>query len=215
MPIELVMLSHPLSPASPPDLVFSKELAVHMMWRVFGASASASVPEYSGLISFRMDWLDVLAVQETLKSLLQHQDLKALVLRCSAFFMVQFSHVYVTTGKPQLWLNGPLLAKWCLCSYFNKKVKSLKGNRVTANIQKDAKYFIYSTVTLYEKYDLNLTNREIDIKPCVRILPVSGVSWIWSHTYLIKKPTLLTDSLYLELKENITWQPDYTLIATS
>ena len=66
-----------------------------------GASASASVPsnEYSGLISFRMDWLDLLAVQGTLKSLLQHHSSKASILQHSAFFMVQLSHPYTTTGK--------------------------------------------------------------------------------------------------------------------
>ena len=65
-----------------------------------GVSASASVlPEYLGLISFRMDWLDLLAVQGTLKSLLQHHSLKALILRHSAFFTVQLSHPYMTTGK--------------------------------------------------------------------------------------------------------------------
>ena len=67
-----------------------------------GASASASVlpNEYSGLISFRIEWLDLLAVQGTLKSLLQHHSSKASILQCSAFFMVQLSHVYMTTGKP-------------------------------------------------------------------------------------------------------------------
>ena len=66
-----------------------------------GVSASASCPfnEYSTLISFRMDWLDLLAVQGTLKSLLQHHTSKASFLRCSAFFIVQLSHRYVTTGK--------------------------------------------------------------------------------------------------------------------
>ena len=66
-----------------------------------GVSASASCPfnEYSTLISFRMDWLDLLAVQGTLKSLLQHHTSKASFLRCSAFFTVQFSHPYMTTGK--------------------------------------------------------------------------------------------------------------------
>ena len=67
-----------------------------------GASALASVlpmNEYSGLISFRMDWLDLLAVQGTLKSLLQHHSWKASILLCSAFFIVQFSHPYMTTGK--------------------------------------------------------------------------------------------------------------------
>ena len=65
-----------------------------------GVSASASVlsDEYSGLISFRMDWLDLLAIQETLKSLLQHHSSKASVLWCSAFFIVQLSHPYMTTG---------------------------------------------------------------------------------------------------------------------
>ena len=65
-------------------------------------SASTSVlpsNEYSGLISFRMDWLDLLAVQETLKSLLQHHSSKASILLCSAFFIVQLSHLYMTTGK--------------------------------------------------------------------------------------------------------------------
>ena len=67
-----------------------------------GVSASASVlpmNECSGLISFRMDWLDLLAVQGTLKSLLQHLSSKASILRCSAFFTVQLSHAYMTTGK--------------------------------------------------------------------------------------------------------------------
>ena len=65
-----------------------------------GVSASASVlPMYSGLISFRMDWLDLLAVQGTLKSLLQHYSSKASILQCSAFFIVQLSHPYTTTGK--------------------------------------------------------------------------------------------------------------------
>ena len=63
-----------------------------------GASASAS-NEYSGLISFRMDWLDLLAVQATLKSLLQHHSSKASILQCSAFFMIQLSHPYMTTRK--------------------------------------------------------------------------------------------------------------------
>ena len=64
-----------------------------------GVTASTSVLPMKGLISFRMDWLDLLAVQGILKSLLQHHSSKAPVLRCSAFFMVQFSHPYVTTGK--------------------------------------------------------------------------------------------------------------------
>ena len=80
--------------------VFSNELALCIRWpkyRSFGISPSN---EYSGLISFRSDWFDLLAVQGTLKSLLQHYNLKASILRCSAFFIVQFSYPYMTTGKP-------------------------------------------------------------------------------------------------------------------
>ena len=81
--------------------VFSSESAVHIRWPKnwsFSFSISPS-NEYSGLISFRMDWLDLLAVQKTLKSLLQYHSSKASVFWCSAFFMVQLSHQYMTTGK--------------------------------------------------------------------------------------------------------------------
>ena len=80
-----------------------------------GVSASTSSNEYSGLIFLRMDWLDLLTVQGTLKSLLQHHSSKASILRCSAFFMV---HCHIHTWlleKPQLWLDGPLLVRECLC----------------------------------------------------------------------------------------------------
>ena len=82
-----------------------------------GASASSISPsnEHSGLISFRMDWLDLLAVQGTLKRLLQHCSSKASILQCSAFFMVCISHPYVTIGKTIRLTYGPLSAKWCLC----------------------------------------------------------------------------------------------------
>ena len=75
------------------------------------ASASVLPTKYSGLISFRMDWLDLLAVQGTLKSLFQHHSSKASVLWCSAFFMVQLSHPYKTAGKTYLWLDRTLSAK--------------------------------------------------------------------------------------------------------
>ena len=85
-----------------------------------GQSIRASVSispsnEYSGLISFRIDWLDLLAVQRTLKSLLQHHSSKASILQRSAFFLVQLSYPYMTTGKPQLWLDGPLLQSNVCC----------------------------------------------------------------------------------------------------
>ena len=81
--------------------VFSNELALHIRWpkyRSFSFSISPS-HEHSGLTSFRIDWLDLLAVHRTLKSLTQHHSLKASILWCSAFLMVQLSHLYMTTGK--------------------------------------------------------------------------------------------------------------------
>ena len=82
--------------------VFSNESVRHIRWPKYWSFSFNISPsnEYSGLISFRMDWLDLLAVQGTLKSLLQHHSSKASVLQCSAFFMVQLSHPYMITGKP-------------------------------------------------------------------------------------------------------------------
>ena len=81
--------------------VFSSESALHIRWPKYWSFSFSIIPskEIPGLISFRMDWLDLLAVQGTLKSLLQHHSSKASILRCSAFFTVQLSHPYMTTGK--------------------------------------------------------------------------------------------------------------------
>ena len=89
-------------PQSFPSLgCFSNESALHIRWpKYWGFSFSISPSnEYPGLISFRIDWFDLLAVQGTLTSLFQHHSLKASILQCSAFCMVQLSHPYVTTGK--------------------------------------------------------------------------------------------------------------------
>ena len=93
--------------------VFSNESALRIRWPKywsFGFSISPS-HEYSGLITFRIDWLDLLAVQGILKSLPQHHSSKTSVLQRSAFFIVQLSHPYMTTGKTIALTNGPLLAK--------------------------------------------------------------------------------------------------------
>ena len=84
-----------------PASVFSNESALCMRWPKYWSFSFSISPsnEHSGLISFRMDWLDLLAVQGTLKSLLQHHSSKASILQCSAFFTVQLSHPYMTTGK--------------------------------------------------------------------------------------------------------------------
>ena len=81
--------------------VFSNESVLHIRWPKYWSFRFSISPssEYSGLISFRIDWLDVLAVQGTLKSLIQHHSSKGSILRCSAFFIVQLSHPYRTTGK--------------------------------------------------------------------------------------------------------------------
>ena len=95
--------------------VFSKKSVLHIMWPKywsFSFNISSSI-EYSGLISFRMDWFDLHAVKGTLKSLLQHHSSKVSILRCSAFFIVQFSHPYMTTGKI-IALTRSLSAKQCL-----------------------------------------------------------------------------------------------------
>ena len=85
-----------------------------------GASPSVSVlpMDYSGLISFRIDWFDLFVVQGTLKSLIQH-DLKVSVLQHSAFFMVQFSHPYMITGKDIVLTIGTLSTEWCLCFWIH------------------------------------------------------------------------------------------------
>ena len=95
--------------------VISNESTLHIWWPKYWSFSISPSNEYSGLISFRIDWFDLLAVQETLKSL-QHHSSKASILQHSAFFMVQLSHPYMTTGKAiTLTLFGPLSAKGCLC----------------------------------------------------------------------------------------------------
>ena len=79
--------------------VFSNELALHIKWPNYWSFSVSPSNEYSGLISFRMDWFDLFAVQGTFKSLLQHHSSKASVVCLSAFFMIQLSHPYTTTGK--------------------------------------------------------------------------------------------------------------------
>ena len=104
MPSNNFILCHPL--LLPPSIfprirVFSNESALHIRWPNYWSFSFSISPssEHLGLISFRMDWLDLLAVQGTLKSLLQHHSSKASILQCLAFFIVQLSHPYMTTGK--------------------------------------------------------------------------------------------------------------------
>ena len=132
MSITLVMLSNHLIlccplilPPSifPSIMVFSNESVLHIRWpKYWGFSFNISPSnEHPGLISFRMDWLDLLTVQVTLKSLLQHHSSKASILQHSAFFMVQLSHPYMTVGKTNKW------TKWT----FVGQVMSLLFNMVS------------------------------------------------------------------------------------
>ena len=122
MSIELVMPSNHLILCRPllllpsifPSIrIFSSALVLHIRWPKYWNFSFSISPsnEYSGLISFRMDWLDLLAVQETLKSLLQHHSSKASILQCSAFFTVQLSHPYMTTVKTIALTRQTLLVK--------------------------------------------------------------------------------------------------------
>ena len=120
----LLVLCRPLLPLPsilPSIKVFFNESVLCIRWpKYWSFSLSISPPnEYSGLISFRIDWFDLLAVQETLKSLLQHHSSKASVLWCSVFFMIQFSQPYMTTGKTIVWTIWTFVG--------TEKVKSLSS----------------------------------------------------------------------------------------
>ena len=126
MPPNHLILHHPLLLLSlifSSIRVFSNESVLHIRWPKYWSFCFSISPskEYSGLISFRMDWLDLLAVQETLKSLLQHHNSKASILQRSAFLIVQLSHPYMTTGK------AIALTRWT----FVGKVMSLLFNMLS------------------------------------------------------------------------------------
>ena len=115
MPSNHLILCHFLLPLSifPSIRVFSKELVFHIRWPKYWTFSSSISPsnEYSGLISFRMDWLDLLAVQGNLKSLLQHHSSKASILQCATFFIVQVSQPYMATGKSIAWTRWTFAGK--------------------------------------------------------------------------------------------------------
>ena len=116
MPSSHLILCRPLlllPPILPSIRVFSNESTLCTRWPKYWSFSFSIIPskEIPGLISFRMDWFDLLAVQGTLKSLLQHHSSKASILQCSAFFTVQLSHPYLTTGKTIALTRRTLLAK--------------------------------------------------------------------------------------------------------
>ena len=135
MPSSHLILCRPLLllPPIPPSIrVFSSESTLFMRWpKYWSFSFSISLSsEHPGLISFRMDWLDLLAVQGTLKSLLQHHSSKASILHHSAFFTVQLSHLYMTTGKTIALTRWTWLKYWLEC--VKQSVMHTIGSKVVA-----------------------------------------------------------------------------------
>ena len=129
--------------------VFSHESALHIRWPKcwsFSFSISSS-NEHSGLTSIRMDWLDLLAVQGTLKSLLQHHSSKASILRCSAFFILQLSHPYMTTGKTIA------LTKWTFVGQAMSLLLNMLSKLViTFSFKEQASFNFMAAVTIYSDF---------------------------------------------------------------
>ena len=140
MPSSHLILCRPLLllPPIPPSIrVFSSESTLRVRWPKYWSFSFSIIPskEIPRLISFRMDWLDLLAVQGTLKSLLQHHSSKASILQCSAFFTVQLSHPYMTTGKTAWTFAGKVMSllfnmsleKWKLKLQWDTTIHTLKS----------------------------------------------------------------------------------------
>ena len=149
MPSNHLILCRPLLllPSIFPSMrVFSNESALRIRWPKYWSFSFNISPssEHPGLISFRMDWLDLLAVQWTLKSLLQHHSSKASILRCSAFFIVQLSYPYMTIGKSIALTRRTFVGKVML-KYFIKAYPILIGNlRISTKVS-----FRFSFQTLF------------------------------------------------------------------
>ena len=147
MSIELVMpsnhliLSHPLLLPSvfPSIRVFSNESALRIRWPKYWSFSTSISPsnEYSELISFRMDWLDLLAAQETLKCLLQNHSSKAAILQHSAFFIVQLSHPYMTTGK------AIALTEWTFVGKVMSLLFNMLSEFVIVGFSKEQAFFYF------------------------------------------------------------------------
>ena len=152
MPFELVMppkhlfFCHPLLllPSIFPSIrVFSNESVPHISWPKYWSFNISPSNEYSGLISFRMGWLDLLAVQGTLRSLLQYHSSKAPVLQCSAFFIVQLSHPYMTTGKTIT------LIRWSFVGKIMSLLFNMLSRFVMAFLRRSSKWLTHVNLYCY------------------------------------------------------------------
>ena len=173
MPCNHLILCRPLLllPSIFPSIrVFSSELAFCIRWPKYWNFSFNISPsnEHPGLISFRMDWLDLLAVQGTLKSLLQHHSSKASILRCSAFFIVQLSHPYTTTGKTTAFTRRTLVGKvmsllfnmlsnndYCPIFFVNVKFKILLLKEVELPKRFEVIWIAHISLTSHFFFELN------------------------------------------------------------
>ena len=173
MSIESVILSnhlilcHPLlllSSIFPSIRAFSNESVLQIRWPKYWSFSFSINPsnEYSGLISFRMDWLDLHAVQGTLKSLLQHHSSKASVLQCSAFFIVQLSHPYMTTGKTTA------LTRWTFVGKVTSLLFNLLSRLVTAFLSRRMSLNFMGTVTICSDFGA----QENKVSHCFHCFPI-------------------------------------------
>ena len=163
------LICHPLLllPSIFPSIrVFSNESALHIRWpKYWSFSFNISPPnEHPGLISFRMDWLDLLAVQGTLKSVLQHHSSKASILQCSAFFTGQLSHPYMTTGKTIALTRRTFVGK-IMSLLFNML------SRLVITFLPRSKHFLISW--LQSLYAVILEPPKSKISHCFHCLPIS------------------------------------------
>ena len=166
MPSNHLILCYPLLllPSVFPSIrVFSSELAFHIRWPKYWSFSISPSNECSGLISFRMNWLHLLAVQGTLKSLLQHHSSKASILWCSAFFLVQLSHPYMTAGKT-IALTRQTFAIKVMSLLFN-----MLSGLVVVFLPKEQKSFNFmAAVTICS----DLGAQENKVCPCFHCFPI-------------------------------------------
>ena len=160
MPSNHLILCHPLLllPSIFPNIrVFSNESVLRIRWPKYWSFSFSISPssEYSALISFRMDWLDLLAVQGTLRSLFQHHSSKASILRCSAFFIVQLSHPYMTAGKTIA------LTRWTFVSEVMSLLFSILSTLVMAFLPRSKRLLYMLYINIYTSYIWYICNVHI------------------------------------------------------
>ena len=178
MPSNHLTLCHPfLFPPSilPSIRVFSNESTLRMRWPKYWSFSFSISPsnEHPGLISFRMDWLDLLAVQGTLKSLLQHLSSKASILRCSAFFIVQLSHPYTTSGKTTA------LTRWTFVGKILSLLFNMPSKLITTCLPRSKRLLIS---WLQSPSAVILEPRKIKVSHCFHCFPIylpwsDGTRW--------------------------------------